>query len=924
MKMVAISSSAGSDSSSIAEASAASVDIIASLIGCTPQAISKGLCFRSIKTNEEIVVVPNTKLQACDARDALSKALYGRVFDWIVARINESFTTSASQQKNFIGILDIFGFEFFDINSFEQLCINYANEMLQNQFNAFVFQLEQVEYAAEGIPWSYIEFFDNKPCLDAIGGKSNSVLACLDEECLVPAGSDSGFCNKVRAIKSKFLKAPPKHQSSFTVCHYAGEVEYVNVGFLDKNRDSLALDISDMLAASSSSFVADLFPSAKREKRSSVASGAKASGAKKSQMSQPTLGAQFQKSLLALIDIIVKTQPHYVRCITPNSHKKSGEINNARVVQQLQCSGVIEAVRVTRAGFPSRFLYDDFVRRYRVISPSSCVADNRQSSAALLAAAGLEAGASVQMGKTKVFLKLAAVDSLDKHRVAALGVFATKFNRCVRGWLCRVRVRKWRAGVAAASCLLLRTLRFQEWQRRRQLHAAVSIQARARCSLHFRRHSRHVTSCNLLLSRLRCIAAVSRYSGALRHHAAAVLQSHFRTHVAESFHRSLLQRISICQRAWRSSVARRAIKRLKLQARDVSNLRQQKAHLENAVAELKREICSERELVSQLKCKIDDLQKENVQLQASVNSFSSGAADATSADATSADAAQLQAALARCDHLEEQLTAAQLSLELLQKLYDGIQSDVAVARAEAASARSERDRLLADLNTAHMQNERLSVSSAKLAAAAAQSPTATSFYKSQASPVVCDPTVEPAAAASMHAAALPHRVSRDRAADEAGASLLEKGLLKFQAKRGSASPSILPQNSDMSLRTPPGKTRGLFNGSDSQISLQKFETAEDALADIHALLNDCMPAAAEQHSPADVLGFIKSLCSEVLVLRRVVTNTERAGAGGSNAASPRTPRSMGSFMPFMPKTPAIPPDAALPDRLRMVEVRCEV
>jgi myosin-5 len=228
VKMVAVSSSAGSDSSTIAEASTASVANVASLIGCTPLAIAKALCFRSIKTNEETVVVPNTKVQASDARDALSKALYGRLFDWIVARINESFTASASQQKNFIGILDIFGFEFFETNSFEQLCINYANEMLQNQFNAFVFQLEQKEYAAEDIPWSFIEFFDNKPCLEAIGGKSGSVLACLDEECLVPAGNDSGFCNKVRAIKNKFLKAPPKNQAAFIVCHYAGTLQTPN------------------------------------------------------------------------------------------------------------------------------------------------------------------------------------------------------------------------------------------------------------------------------------------------------------------------------------------------------------------------------------------------------------------------------------------------------------------------------------------------------------------------------------------------------------------------------------------------------------------------------------------------------------------------------------------------------------------------
>ena len=584
-------------------------------------------------------------------------------------------------------------------------------------------------------------------------------------------------------------------------------MEYINSGFLDKNRDSLASDISDMLTSSTSLFVADLFPSAKREKRASITAGGKA-GAKKGQMSQPTLGAQFQKSLLALMDIIVKTQPHYVRCITPNSHKKAGEINNARVVQQLQCSGVIEAVRVTRAGFPSRFIYDDFIKRYRVVRPSACAADARQSCAALLAAAGLEVGASIQMGKTKLFLKLAAVDCLDKHRATALGVYATKFNRCVRGWLCRLNIRKWRVSTAALSCFMIRTLRFQAWQRQRQAVAALAIQAHVTCSLKSRFYSRQSSSVCLLQSRVRSVLAVGRFANARRFGAAAALQSRFRTLKFSARHRHLQQRISVCQRALRCWSARRALKGLKLQARDVSNLREQKVELEGVVADLRRELVTETAVVAQLKGRIEELEKENVHLQASAGSGPAG-----SAIATSEGVAQLQAAQARCIQLEEQLTSAQDALQQLQKLHDDCRHEAAAAQADAASARSERDKLQADLNAAHLQNQRLSVSSAKLAAAAAQSPTATNFYKAQASPVAHDPTIEPSAAASMDAA-IPRRGSQDKGAGDRGA-LIEKGQLKLQAKGAAvSSPPFSPQPPPpFAPHTPLVSTRPSFNAS---------------------------------------------------------------------------------------------------------------
>jgi myosin heavy subunit len=519
------------------------------------------------------------------------------------------------------------------------------------------------------------------------------------------------------------------------------------------------------------------------------------------------------------------------------------------------------------------------------------------------------------MGKTKLFLKLSAVDLLDKRRAVALGVFATKFNRCVRGWLCRVKVRKWRASVAALSWFSLRALRFRAWQRCRQLAAAVCLQAHVVCFINFRLRSRRISSCCLLQSLLRSLAATGQYASARRAHAAATLQSRWRACSAACCHRHMLRCIGVAQRALRCCLARRSIRSLKLQARDVSNLRQQKADLENVVAELRRELSSERDMMSQLKFKIGDLEKENVQLQ--------GAARApcgADAKASSEDQSQLQAAQARCGQLEEELRAAQESLELLQRLHDSASNDVAAAQTEAAAARSERDKLLTELHVAQMQNERLSVSSAKLAAAAAQSPTATNFYKAQASPLAHDPTLEPVAAASMDAAAMPRRSSHDAAADGKGASLLEKGQLKFQAKRGVGSPPISPPMSAVSPHTPLGRARCALNTSSVDATI---ESADDALAGIHALLSGCVPGALEQPSHSDLHGLVKSLCSEVLVLRRVVTNTERAGtgAGGSGAASPRTPRSTSSFMPFMPKTPLIPPGAAMPERLRMVEVK---
>jgi hypothetical protein len=319
-----------------------------------------------------------------------------------------------------------------------------------------------------------------------------------------------------------------------------------------------------------------------------------------------------------------------------------------------------------------------------------------------------------------------------------------------------------------------------------------------------------------------------------------------------------------------------------------------------------------------LKDKIVQLQNENIQLHLTTSSRD----DSTGSLLATSEGPALQAAQARCVQLEEQLKAAQDSLLQLQQNYDDSRIAFHAAQADASSARSERDKLQADLNAVQIQNERLSLSSAKLAAAAAQSPTATSFYKAQASPVVPDPTVEPVAASSMDADAIPRRSSQDKQINETGMSLLEKGQLKLHAKRSVATPPMSPQISALPPHTPVSNTRASFHASASDsISLHTLDTAEDALDGIRALLAGCVPGSSEQLSHAELYASVRSLCSEVSVLRRVVTNTDRpALSAGSNAASPRTPRSNNAFMPFMPKAAAIPSDTAVPERLRITEV----
>lgn len=341
------------------------------------------LTFRNMQSGgRSIVVIPLKTPQAVETQEGLGKAAYSRVFDWVVDRLNVSVAPPVPE-KNAIGVLDIFGFEIFETNSFEQLCINLANEKLQSHFNDHIFKMELQVYEAEGLDVSGITFADNQPCLDMIEKKPNGIFPMIDEECVVPKGTDSTLLNKLQDThrKNSFFGKPPKGTKSiFVVNHYAGGVSYDVLNFLEKNRDMLQPDIQAFMAESRDSFVADMFPAAKQSRGRA-----------------PTLGGQFRTSLQELYEKLNSTDPHFIKCLKTNQVKKAGVFEGEYCLRQITYLGLLEVVNIRRQGFPVRREVANFMSRYKVLDEGS------KDPKAILTKIG--ADGKWQMGKTMVFMK---------------------------------------------------------------------------------------------------------------------------------------------------------------------------------------------------------------------------------------------------------------------------------------------------------------------------------------------------------------------------------------------------------------------------------------------------------------------------------------------------------------------------------------
>ncbi|KAM9596883.1 myosin-1 isoform 2-T2 [Trichechus inunguis] len=410
----------------------------------------KALCFPRVKVGNEFVTKGQTVQQVYNAVGALAKAVYEKMFLWMVTRINQQLDTKQPRQY-FIGVLDIAGFEIFDFNSLEQLCINFTNEKLQQFFNHHMFVLEQEEYKKEGIEWEFIDFgMDLAACIELIE-KPLGIFSILEEECMFPKATDISFKNKLYeqhlGKSANFQKPKPakgKAEAHFSLVHYAGTVDYNVTGWLDKNKDPLNETVVGLYLKSSMKVLAYIFSGAAAAAEAEAGGGGVKKGKKKGSSFQ-TVSALFRENLNKLMSNLRTTHPHFVRCIIPNETKTPGAMEHELVLHQLRCNGVLEGIRICRKGFPSRILYADFKQRYKVLNasaiPEGQFIDSKKASEKLLGSIDVD-HTQYKFGHTKVFFKAGLLGLLEEMRDDKLAQLMTRTQARCRGFLARVEYQR--------------------------------------------------------------------------------------------------------------------------------------------------------------------------------------------------------------------------------------------------------------------------------------------------------------------------------------------------------------------------------------------------------------------------------------------------------------------------------------------------
>uniref|UniRef100_A0A3Q2CYC3 Myosin VIIB n=1 Tax=Cyprinodon variegatus TaxID=28743 RepID=A0A3Q2CYC3_CYPVA len=413
-------------------ASSSHFNMASKLLEVDPAALEKCLTQRSVTTARDTVNKPLNSEQALDGRDAFVKAIYGRLFIWVVTKINTAIykpPEDDQEVRQSIGLLDIFGFENFHNNSFEQLCINFANEQLQQFFVKHVFKLEQDEYNRENILWTHIDYQDNQSTLDILATKPLNVLALIDEESNFPKGTDTSMLLKLNQIHSKgTVYIPPKndHETKFGIQHFAGRVDYDSKGFLEKNRDTLSLDLIQLVDTSSNKLLRQTF-SAELGASSDTEKSPSSDGKKR----VPTLSAQFRQSLDSLMKTLTACQPYFIRCIKPNDYKKPMLFDRDLCVRQLRYSGMMETIKIRKAGYPVRYTFSDFLNRYRVLLRTS---ESKEQCCESICRRVLTGDGDWKTGKTKIFLKDFHDTTLELERMKELHVKALVIQRVLKGY----------------------------------------------------------------------------------------------------------------------------------------------------------------------------------------------------------------------------------------------------------------------------------------------------------------------------------------------------------------------------------------------------------------------------------------------------------------------------------------------------------
>ncbi|XP_011472695.1 unconventional myosin-VIIb [Oryzias latipes] len=525
------------------------------LLEVDPKALETSLTQRSVSTIKETVSKFLTRAQAVDGRDAFVKALYGKLFIWVVNKINSAVYKTAEEDKDLqqsIGLLDIFGFENFTKNSFEQLCINFANEQLQQFFVKHVFKLEQDEYSRENIVWKHIEYQDNQKTLDVLASKTMNMLALIDEESNFPKGTDTTLLQKMNQFHEKgnvYIRPKNVHETVFGIRHFAGEVYYDSQGFLEKNRDAFSSDMIQVVEASTNkllrqTFQNELSSSSKTIKSSSnprmVITMSKSSTNKTPEKKRvPTLIGQFRQSLDSLMKTLSACQPYFIRCIKPNDFKRPMLFDRDLCMRQLRYSGMMETIKIRKAGYPVRYTFKEFLDRYRVLLKTSIcnpATESEEKCCETICKSVLKEDKDWKTGKTKIFLKDIHDTKLEVERMIELNTKALLIQRVLRGYKYRREFLKKRSAAIVLQ---------KNWRGHKGRKLFKMVQ------LGFARLQAQVRSRHLHLQYKR------------KRQAALVLQTHIRGYQARKEWQRKRNAVIVLQTHTRGVLARRALQKMK-------------------------------------------------------------------------------------------------------------------------------------------------------------------------------------------------------------------------------------------------------------------------------------------------------------------------------------------------------------------------
>uniref|UniRef100_A0A8C2ICF6 Myosin VAb n=1 Tax=Cyprinus carpio TaxID=7962 RepID=A0A8C2ICF6_CYPCA len=578
------------------------------------ESMAHWLCHKKLKTATETLNKPVTQLEAINGRDALAKHIYAKLFSWIVGQVNKALSTS-SKPHSFIGVLDIYGFETFEVNSFEQFCINYANEKLQQQFNMHVFKLEQEEYMKEQIPWTLIDFYDNQPCINLIEAKMG-LLDLLDEECTV---------------------------------------EYQCDGFLEKNKDTVNEEQINVLKASKFALLVELFQD--EETPAALSTTAPSGRAKAGRSIQSvrehkkSVGLQFRNSLHLLMDTLNATTPHYVRCIKPNDVKAPFMMDPHRAVQQLRACGVLETIRISATGFPSRWTYQEFFSRYRVLMRQKEIISDRKLTCQSVLERLVQNKDKYQFGKTKIFFRAGQVAYLEKLRADKLHTACIDIQKTIRCWLARKKYLR----IRQAAITLQRYTRGHQarclYKTLRRTRAAVIFQKCTRMWAARRQFLRQKAAAVLIQRLLRGYTARLEHKRLVCEHKALLIQRWVRGFLARWHFRRIKRAVVYLQCCVRRMLARRELKKLKIEARSVEHYKKLNFGMENKIMQLQR--------------KLDEQHKENRELSEQIRQMESHSA--TELEKLHLQLKTLQDAEEESRHRGDLVTSLQEELELVRQ-----------------------------------------------------------------------------------------------------------------------------------------------------------------------------------------------------------------------------------------------------------------